>query len=359
MENNINMHTDFPKLFSEISSNGDKRSERWIGVEALSRNRTKDRIEMLVRLAFDTKPPAAGHQQDELSNELAAFHDAFSDADPSYEQGERQSQILAAAVLMQLFSTISKAALAVITTSCNGARKAVLPINLVTVAENSLSKHAANRRQRPNHDELMIEAPELEYELDFDEVQVNQPETFKGVIDQLSLAIDEAISDVITKSNASIRALVDASKQADEELDMLSWVFGEEVLLPNQSFSDTPADQMPLLFARDLASLTTFLPGPNSAPALFASAGISATGALRIADVVNAVTDEWISEALKNKKPSPATTPIHFALVKRQETGCGDSWHAGWAAITGIDIDTAMSPIVLAMLFYHEILWLR
>lgn len=358
MESNINMHTDFPKLFSEISSDGDGRSKRWVGVEAFSVGSTKDRIEMLVRLAFDTKPPAEGHQQEELANELAAFHKAFSDADPSYEQGKRQSQILAAAVLMQHFSMTSKAAMAVITTSCDGARKVALPVDLVTEAENTLSKHSANRRRRPKLDELTINAPQLEYELDFDEVQPSQPETFKGVLDQLSGAIEEAFTAVINKSNASIKALVNASKQADEELDMLSWVFGEKALLPNQSFSDTPADQMPLLFARDLASLTTVHPGPNSAPALLARAGIGSMGTLSIADAVNAVTDEWTAEVLTNKKPSPATTPIHFALAKRQETGAGDSWHAGWAAITGIEIDASMPPLVLAKHFYHETLWL-
>lgn len=357
MESDNTMHTDFPKLYSEISSDGDRRSERWAGVEAFSVGSTKYRIEMLLRLAFDTKPPAEGHQQGELADELASFHKAFSDTDPSYEPGKRQSQILAAAVLVQLFSTTSQAATAAITTSCNGIRKAPLPIDLVTAADNMLSLHAATRRRRPELSELQIRVPELEYELNFDEAQPNQPATLEGVFDQFSGAVEEAFKEVTAKTNASIKALVNTSKQADEELDMLSWVFGERLLFPDQAFTETPADQMPLLFARDLASLTTIHPGPNSAPALLERAGIESKKPLSIVEAVNSVTDEWIAKALSGKTPSPATAPIHFALSKRQETGAGDSWYAGWAAITGIEIDAAMSPLLLAKLFYHEILW--
>jgi hypothetical protein len=353
------MHTDFPKLFSEISTDGAQRSLRWAGVEKFSGSYTETRVEMLARLVFDTKPPAGGHQQDDLASELSAFHKAFSDADPSIEHGSRQDQILAAAVLMQYFPTRSAAAMAVITTACNGAREVALPIDLVMAAENALSQLAASRRKRPYLGKVEIEAPELDYELNFSEVQVNSPTTYQVVFDQLAQAMNQTFADVVTKFNASMKILVDASKKADEELDMLSWVFGQRALLPDLPFAEIPADQKPLVFARDLASLTTIYPGPNPVPALLARAGINSTGKLRIVEAVNAATDDWTAAALKNRNPSPATSPIHFALVKRQETGAGDGWYAGWSAITGIEVGAAMSPLKLAELFYRETLWLR
>ena len=353
------MHTDFPKLYSEISTDGAQRSLRWTGVEKFVSSYTNTRIEMLTRLAFDTKPPAGGHQQDDLATEVAAFHKALSDADPAIEHGARQDQILAAAALMQFFSTRSTAAMAVTTTACNGARKVALPIDLVTAAENALSQLAASRRKRPDFGKVEIEVPELEYELDFTSAQPNAPATFQDVFDQLAGAVNQSLADVVAKFNASTKLLIDAGKKADEELDMLSWVFGQKALLPDQSFADIPTDQKPLVFARDLASLTTIYPGPNPVPALLARASVNCTGDLRIVDAVNAVTDDWTAAALKNRKPSPATSPIHFALMKRQETGAGEGWHAGWAAITGINLGAAMSPMALAELFYREILWLR
>lgn len=353
------MHAEFPKLYSEISTDGAQRALRWTGVEAFTESHTRARIEMLSRLTFSTKPPAGGFQQDDLAAELSAFRKAFSDADPSIEQGARQDQILAAAALMQYLATVSMAAIAVTTTACGGARKAALPVDLVTAAENALSLLAANRRKRPSLSRVEIKALELEYELDFSAAQVNAPATFRGVFDQLADAVDQALANVVAKFNASTKLLVDASKKADEELDMLSWVFGQRSLMPDQPFADVPADQKPLVFARDLASLTTIYPGPNSVPALLARAGVKTTGKLKIVDAVNEVSDHWTAMALKNRTPSPATSPIHFALLKRQETGAGDGWHAGWAAITGIDPGAAMSPMTLSDLFYRETLWLR
>jgi hypothetical protein len=356
---NLKMHADFPKLFSEISTDGAQRALRWAGVEAFAGIYTKARVEMLARLAFNTKPPAGGHQQEDLATALATFHEAFSETDPSIEQGERQDQILSAATLMHCFATMSTAAMVVTTTACGGARKAQLPVDLVTAAENALSQLAANRRRRPDLKKVKVEAPEIEYELDFSEVQPNTPTTFQSVFDHVANAVDQALADLVAKFNESTALLVDAGKKADEELDMLSWVFGQSALLPNQAFADVPANQKPLVFARDLASLTTIYPGPNSTPALFSRAGVKSTGKLSIIDAVNAVSDGWTAAVLKDCSPSPATTPIHFALAKRQETGAGIGWTAGWSAITGIESGAVLPPITLAELFYREILWLR
>ena len=126
------MHKDFPKLFSEISIDGDQRDLRWAAIETYAGTYTKARIEMLARLAFGTKPPAGGLQQEDLATALTAFRKVFSDADPAFEPAERQDQILAAGTLLQYFGTKSIAAMAVTNTACSGARKTVLPIDLAS-----------------------------------------------------------------------------------------------------------------------------------------------------------------------------------------------------------------------------------
>ncbi len=212
---------------------------------------------------------------------------------------------------------------------------------------------------RPDLSKISITAPEFVFEPDFSDVVHNSPSTYKHVFDQLTETVDEALTDLAGKFNKSIEALVDAGKKADEELDLLSWVLGQRLLHTKEAFADIPASEKPLVFARDLASLTTIFPGPNSLPGLLSRAGLKATGQIKIADAVNAVSDDWTSATLSGRKPSPVTSPVHFALLKRQETGAGESWHAGWAAITGITVEAAMSPIALANQFYREILWLR
>jgi len=250
-------------------------------------------------------------------------------------------------------------ALAITTAACGGVRKPALPIDLVTLTKNALSQLGASRRRRPDLSKISISAPEFAFEPDFAEVTPSSPSTFKDVFDQFTETVSEALVDLVSKFNESTKLLVDAGKKADEELDLLSWVLGQRSLLPNQAFADLPVSEKPLVFARDLASLTTICPGPNSIPALLSRAGVKAAGKIRIADAVNAVSDAWTSAVLNGRKPSPVTSPVHFALLKRQETGPGEGWHAGWTAITGIDADATMSPITLAEQFYREILWLR
>lgn len=353
------MHDDFPKLYSEISTDGAQRDLRWTAIDAIAKTQTKSTMEMLARLAFGTKAPAGGHQEDELAVALAAFHKAFSDADPSIEQGARQDQVLAAGVLLKYFGWNSMAALAVTATACGGARKLALPVDVVTLAENTLSQLGASRRTRPDLSKISIPDPEFAFEPDFAGVVHNSPGTFKAVFDQFTETVDEALTDLVGKFNEATKLLVESGKKADEELDLLSWVLGQRLLLSNQSFADLPPSERPLVFARDLASLTKIYPGPNSIPGLLSRAGVKATGKIKIVDAVNAVSDDWTSAVLKGVKPSPVTSPVHFALLRRQETGAGEGWYAGWSAVTGIDNGAAMSPISLAEQFYRENLWLR
>lgn len=353
------MHADFPKLYSEISTDGAQRALRWTAIEAITEHWTRAQGEMLARLVFSTKSPPGGHQEDELAAALVAFHQAFSEADPSIEQGARQDQVLAAGVVLRYIGWHSMVALAITTAACGGVRKPALPIDLVTLTKNALSQLGASRRRRPDLSKISISAPEFAFEPDFAEVTPSSPSTFKDVFDQFTETVSEALVDLVSKFNESTKLLVDAGKKADEELDLLSWVLGQRSLLPNQAFADLPVSEKPLVFARDLASLTTICPGPNSIPALLSRAGVKAAGKIRIADAVNAVSDAWTSAVLNGRKPSPVTSPVHFALLKRQETGPGEGWHAGWTAITGIDADATMSPITLAEQFYREILWLR
>lgn len=353
------MHADFPKLYSEISTDGAQRDLRWTAIEALIKSWTPAQGEMLARLVFGTKSPPGGHQEDHLAGALVAFHQAFSDADPSIEQGARQDQVLAAGVVLRYLDFHSLVALALTTTACGGARKLALPVDLVTLAENTLSRLGASRRIRPDLSKIKIPDPEFAFEPDFAGVVHNSPSTFNTVFEQFTETVGEALIDLVSKFNESTKLLVEAGKKADEELDLLSWALGQRSLLSNQSFADLLPSEKPLVLARDLASLTTIYPGPNSIPGLLSRAGLKATGKIKIADAVNAVSDDWTSAALKGRKPSPVTSPVHFALLRRQETGAGEGWFAGWSAITGIDGGFTMSPIALAEQFYREILWLR
>ncbi len=104
------MHKEFPKLFAEICADGTGRDELWNGVASFAQKFERARAEVLARLAFATKPPAAGHRQEDLETALGTFHNSLSDAYPSFVPGGRNDQILAAAALLQMFGKSSVAA---------------------------------------------------------------------------------------------------------------------------------------------------------------------------------------------------------------------------------------------------------
>lgn len=353
------MHIDFPKLYSEISVDGAQRALRWTAIEAITDCWEHAQGEMLARLVFNTKSPPGGHQENELAAALLAFHQAFLDEDPSIERRARQDQVLAAGVVLRYLDFNSCVALAVTTTACGGARKLALPVDLISLAENALSRLGSSRRVRPDLNKISIPQPEFAFEPDFTGVAHNAPSTFKTVFDQFTQTVGETLTDLVEQFNDSTEQLVEAVKTTDEELDLLSWVLGQRSLLSKRSFADHSPSEKPLVFAHDLASLTKIAPGPNAIPGLLSRAGVKATGKIKIVEAVNAVSDDLTKTVLKGLKPSPATSPVHFALLKRQETGSNESWYAGWSAITGIDVGTTMAPIVLAEQFYREILWLR
>lgn len=244
------MHADFPKLYSEISTDGAQRALRWTAIEAITNCWTPAQGEMLARLVFGTKSPPGGHQEDELAAALLAFHQAFLDADPSIEQGVRQDQVLAAGVVLRYLGWHSLVALAVTTTACGGARKLALPVDLVTLAENTLSRLGASLRVRPDLSKISIPDPAFAFEPDFAGVAHNSPSTFKTVFEQFTETVGEALIDLVGKFNESTKVLVEAGNKADEELDLLSWVLGQRSLLSNQSFADLPPSEKPLVFAR-------------------------------------------------------------------------------------------------------------
>lgn len=353
------MHQDFPKLFSEISANGAARDLRWQGVANFTKEYTNEKAEVLVRLTFGTKPPAAGNRQEPLDQTLAAFHKAFSDADPSFLAGGRQDQVLAAAALLQFMTWSSISALAVTTTAAGGARTAELPVDLVVVAENALSYVGAARRVRPDLGEPQVKVPESRFHIDLSQVQPNAPQTLKSAFDQIAVQVNAMLADLVGSVNGSLEKFVDAGRMVDEELDMLHWAFGGRTLVPDKVFGDLPASEKPLVFGRDLASLTKIYPGPVAIPALLSRAGVKTSGKVKIVDAVNAVSQSWTTAALKECNPSPASSPIHYALARREETGAGGGWEAGWVAVTGIDAATSLPPIKLAECFYREILLLR
>ena len=349
------MHPNFARWYAEVRMDGSARAERWSGIEEIVANIDRDYVEVLVRLAFGTKPPAGGNKEPRLAEKLAALHATFRSHDETYDPGAtREIQVLAASVLAQLFNSYALAPLAVTTAAVAGGRKPDLPMDLLGLAENAIRALGQARRRRPDLRELRASLVDVPYKVDVSGLNAGDPATFGAPIEGLRAAAEKAIKTMGDRLNESIQRMAKYIEIADEELQMLWWVVGGKSLDLGLSFDKVKAAAQPLVFGRELADRTIGPPGPVAVSALLSRAGLKSRGQVGIVGAIGAVEDAWVTDALDGVDASPVTSPIHFALEKRVETGAGEAWVPGWAAISGLSQDHGVAPATLGELFYRE-----
>ena len=140
----------------------------------------------------------------------------------------------------------------------------------------------------------------------------------------------------------------------DEELQMLWWLTGQRSEDLDCAFGAVAADAQSLVFAKELADHTEFLPGPASVKGLLSRAGLKERKKIAISTAINAADSAWVRKFVPEGEPSPVSTPIHFGIKRQLETGQGEAWIAGWAAAVGVKATLAVSPLGLGVLFYRE-----
>jgi hypothetical protein len=353
------MDPNFARWYGDVSMEDSKAQARWVGLEQFISKPKRPTVEVLARLAFDTKASAAGYKEPALAEKLDAFHGAFKAADGNYEPEKRESQVLAACALVELFKSYSLAQLAVTTASFDGARATALPMDLVGLAEQAIGTLSAARRVRPEIANLRVAFQEVAYQPDMTGFNPGDPQTMKPVLTAMTSAVNVALKATVAGANAAIDKMSSYMRVVDEELQMLWWLIGERSLDLDLPFEKVDGAMQPLIFARELATRTVSSPGPVAIGALLARSGLKTRNKLSVAVAANTVPADWAAKTVSDLVASPVTTPIHFALDKRVEAGAPDAWSAHWAALCGLAADAGLAPIRLAELFYRERLFLR
>jgi hypothetical protein len=355
------MNADFARWYAEaFMDEGQIRATRWKGVvdtAAVANNRT---VEVLVRYAFATVAPADGGKTEALSEQhkvvLTTLSGSGSPIEPAASR--RELQVLSAAVLARLFSTLPDAAIAVLNASFGGMRKADLPMDLPGLANRALVELSRRTHKRPDEKEFEVVAPKVDFEVSQEAMANMSAAQWKIELDRLRDASRIAARTIVDSQNRVSKLLVRQISLGEEELQMLWWLIGAYSSVADASFSNVDAALRPLAFGAELGQLTKVSPGPASMAALLSRAGI-ADEALKVSVAVNAAKVNWIRDITKSSMVSPVTTPLHFALEKRVEVGSDDAWLPVWASMTGLPTETPMSAVGLAELFYREYLLLH
>lgn len=354
--NLLPMIQDFPRWLAITMVTRDEtcQNARWNAISMLASNIEGASVETLLRLAIKSRQqPSPDHVQ--------KIRETFYAADNTFEMrgNDRELQVLAASTLAAAMTLSDNhaayAATAVAATMINDSRKPNLPIDLARLSEAALARIGEISRKRPHLSSFTtLDVPKL----DFEQAAAKGKEgSWPHVGEAFTLAADSARTAItaVVKRQARFAGLIDKYLRVqDEEVQMLWWLTGAHSLDISCRLDAVPVDWQPLLFAKELAVLTTLLPGPRSVRALLSRAGLKERNTIALKDVINAPDANWLETFMSSAEPSPVTTPIHFAIKRRLETGAGDAWVSGWAAATELPADLALSPLVISLHFYRE-----
>lgn len=351
------MHPDFARWLAAIEMGGDesRRLLRWTGVSAVVESPDNSDIETLIRLAFRSRQPAGIAQ-------VEKFRQAFKKADATFEMvgNDRELQVLASVSLATLMSKGGnrggEAALAITTASLDGARRPDLPMDLAVLADSAINQIAEINGKRPDLSAYTsVNAPKLDFQQAAEKVTAEP--NWQGVAQAFTMAAEKAraaFAEVVRQQTNATSAMGNFLRVQDEELQMLWWLTGERSFDLDCTFDAVPDVVRPLVFGKELADSTQFLPGPASVKGMLSRAGLKERKKLKLSAAINAADETWLQQLIPDGELSPVSTPIHFGVQRRLETGAGDAWIAGWAAALGVPEGLTLSPLMLGLLFYRE-----
>jgi hypothetical protein len=348
------VQNEFTGWYSSLSFNDDENyiGKRWESVEKLIEETDWSDLEILVQIAFRIKvqmgSPEVATLRSKLSGDLGALGD------------EELTLLAAAALAYQMNDDSDEAALvatAVSTASCAGLRPLQQPMDLVGISENVLRRLAETSRRRPA---LQAQKPPRST-LDPNEVVAFVTKANEGSYGEAAQAIATSTNKIFN-GLAKRQATFEASVQRyvlvqDEELDILWWLLGNHCNELDLGFVEIPPEQRPLAIARELAKLTTVLPGPSAVTSLLTRTGVQAAPRLSIAAAVQSMPTKWLASALGEFSIAQAdryTKPILFAFLRHQELEGNDGWIKAWSTLTGLDQATELDPLQLAETVYRE-----
>ena len=349
--------TDFARWYQAVELSTDRSSlmARWKGIVAVVKDANSEYVETLIRLVFRSRQTAAEGTKGRI---WEAFKNADSGFDIQYN--DRELEVLSGASLVALMDKDDDvgalAALAITTTAFAGARKAEVPMDLCTLAENAIDRIASAHRRRPTlveHGELVLP----KFNLQKASSKVRETESWEGIAEAFTSAassIREALSASAERQMNGHRAVSEFVKIQDEELQMLWWLIGQRSWDYDRTFRTVPVEVQPLVFAKELADSTEFLPGPPCAMALLSRAGLGERKKIGIGAAIDGSHTEWLQTLVGEEDPSPVSCPLHFAITRQLETGPGGTWIPGWSCTTGIGVTHAIPSLTLGVLFYRE-----
>jgi len=345
--------TEFFSWYSSMEFSGETdRTVRWNQVQAVIKSPNRHLLETMTRLAFRAKVPAT---------DAATVRAQFSEGAPP--PGDEELSLLAASsiatILERRDGLAAKAALITAAATFAGMRLPVQPMNLGELAENALRELSETARRRPSLELQRFTTVAVDPKPVMDAVQGLDIANIQSALNVLALGCNKALSSIATRQRQFEAATQQYVQVQDEELDILWWIQGGRSEVCDAKFEDIPTIQLPLLFASELADLTTVEPGPSALAALLSRAGIGIDVQTTVAEAVQSIPANLLSEILPeslHSSVSPAITPVLEAVRRRQELEGNEGWTQAWDQVCGLSHQAQVPSLKLAEAAYRELL---
>ena len=184
------------------------------------------------------------------------------------------------------------------------------------------------------------------------------PPTYFQALETAQPAVLKLFDEFTARANAVLQALGDKVSLQQEELNFLWWLqnrYSKDLRVP---FSGVSPDAAPIVFASELADLTTVAPGPTAVDGLLNAAleiAPAAQAILSIQASINALGRDWREHKTSDLDPGLLiVTPISLAMAKSLATAGEEDWLPVYAQAGGIDSREGRPRHEIASQFYLE-----
>ena len=329
---------------------------RWAGVEAAVDAMSCADLLDTARVFYGL-PPKAPDFLDRLRQHFKKADDKFRMLDNTAEM-----QVLAGTSLVGLLESseewANSAALALVCPSFRGARPSAVG-DIERLGREALALRAASLRQRPRAGVSVVPS-ETETHINNLLVAVNANTSLNAAQEQITVVLQDIVSgfkaiEQWTEDEKRQRAL------RTEESNALWWLVGVRRDL-NIAFDQVQPPALVLIAGKELADLTSILPGPYSARAFLDKVTRETIGhtVVTLSDAVAAccLNGEGTSRLAGTCNRSRISATL-FAIRKAHEADGKDAWKTVFETATGIQPARELSGVDLAEQAYREWLFAR
>lgn len=302
------------------------------------------------------------------SAEKADFLEHFSASDPTFDvrPTDTEAALLAAAVadyaMTEELDIASEVALSVTTAAVGGIRSIAVPSNILLIADEILTAGQEEHQKPPAPRKPVVVPAAIAQQIENIKTQTPSHQNLPAIIPAVTAALEQLQSYVTSASKHAANcdnALLAHIAKLEEETRIHWWVVGGWSVETDSFFRDLDAAKAAIQAGWELAGKISSPLGLHAAPALLDM--VIGRGRDKLSDITLAVAAkapnlEWRKTHFGAISGGGLASllPISTMLELSSDSGDEDDWKPAFTRKTGLDPETNIAPLGLAVQIYRE-----